>query len=117
MANTTIVRRDKTLAERLGSLDERILAKMKELLGDAYYPLVYVFWCFIIFIAILVIFKFAFMFSSPGENDGENGGSGGVSVPLLGIVIMALLVIFAIYYYFSYIFYYFYITLNYYLFI
>jgi len=102
VANTTIVRRDKTLAERLGSLDERILAKMKELLGNAYYPLVYVFWCFIIFIAILVIFKFAFMFSSPGENDGENGGSSGVSVPLLGIVIMALLVIFAIYYYFSY---------------
>jgi hypothetical protein len=103
VANTTIVRREKTSAEKLASLDDTILAKIKQLLGDSYYPLVYVFWCFIILIAILVIFKFAFMFSSPGENGGgEGGGEGGASIPLLGVVIMALIVIFAVYYYFSY---------------
>jgi hypothetical protein len=103
VANTTIVRRQKTTTEKLASLDDSILAKIKELLGDSYYPLVYVFWCVIILIAILLIFKFAFMFSSPGENGGgENGSEGGVSVPLLGVVIMSLIVIFAVYYYFSY---------------
>jgi hypothetical protein len=103
VANTTIVRRDKTTAEKLASLDDTILAKIKEILGDSYYPLVYVFWCFIILIAILLIFKFAFMFSSPSENGGGEGGDeGGINVPLLGVVIMSLIVIFAVYYYFSY---------------
>lgn len=108
VANTTIIRRDKTNAEKLASLDDSILAKIKSALGDYYYPLTYVFWGFIILFAILLIFKFAFMFTSPGEgsgggnNEGENGNGGGASVPLLGIVIMALIVIFAVYYYFSY---------------
>jgi hypothetical protein len=101
VANTTIVRREKTSAEKLASLDDTILAKIKEVLGDFYYPLIYIFWSFIIFIAILVIFKFAFMFSSPSEQS-NNGSEGGISVPLLGIVIMSLIVIFAVYYYFSY---------------
>jgi hypothetical protein len=105
-ANTTIVRRDKTTAEKLASLDDSILAKIKLALGDYYYPVIYVFWCFIILIAILMIFKFAFMFSSPSEssnnNQGDNGGSGGANVPLLGVVIMSLIVIFSVYYYFSY---------------
>lgn len=105
-ANTTIVRRDKTTAEKLASLDDNILAKIKLALGDYYYPVIYVFWCFIILIAILMIFKFAFMFSSPSEssnnNQGDNGGSGGANVPLLGVVIMSLIVIFSVYYYFSY---------------
>ncbi len=102
--NTTIIRRKKTTAEKLASLDETILAKMKSVFGDFYYPLVYVFWCFIIFIAIFVIFKFAFTVSSPGDegdSNGEGGGSG-VNIPLLGVVIMSLIIIFAVYYYFSY---------------
>lgn len=113
VANTTIVRRRRTAAEKLASLDDTILAKIKQLLGDFYYPVIYLFWSFMIFIAILVIFKFAFMFSSPsgdsGNGDsGSNGTTGGggtmsgVSIPLLGIVIMSLIVIFAVYYYISY---------------
>jgi heme/copper-type cytochrome/quinol oxidase subunit 2 len=101
VANTTIVRREKTSAEKLSSLDDTILAKIKQVLGDFYYPMIYIFWSFIIFIAILVIFKFAFLFSSPSEQS-NNGSEGGTSVPLLGIVIMSLIVIFAVYYYFSY---------------
>jgi hypothetical protein len=105
-ANTTIIQREKTFAEKWGSLDDDILAHIKKLLGDYYYPLVYVFWCFIILIALLMIFKFAFLFVSPGgggDNDNiteGNGNGGGVS--LLGIVIMSLIIIFAVYYYFSY---------------
>jgi len=105
-ANTTIIQREKTFAEKWGSLDDDILAQIKKLLGNYYYPAVYVFWCFIILIAVLMIFKFAFLFVSPGGggdsgnmSDG-NGNGGGVS--LLGIVIMVLIVIFAVYYYFSY---------------
>ena len=101
VANTTIIRREKTAAEKLSSLDETILAKFKLVLGDFYYPVTYVFWSFIIFIAIFVIFKFAFTFSSPSENS-ENNGEGSENIPLLGIVIMSLFVIFAVYYYFSY---------------
>ena len=101
VAKTTIVRREKTSAEKLSSLDDTILAKIKQVLGDFYYPMIYIFWSFIIFIAILVIFKFAFLFSSPSEQS-NNGSEGGTSVPLLGIVIMSLIVIFAVYYYFSY---------------
>ena len=106
-ANTTIIQREKTFAEKWGSLVDDILAHIKKLLGDYYYPLVYVFWCFIILIALLMIFKFAFLFVSPGgggDNDNNitegNGNGGGVS--LLGIVIMSLIIIFAVYYYFSY---------------
>ena len=105
-ANTTIIQRDKTMAEKWGNLDEDILAQIKTWLGNYYYPVVYVFWCFVILVAVLMIFKFAFMFVSPGggggggTSSGEDGESSGVS--LLGVVIMALVVIFAVYYYFSY---------------
>lgn len=101
-ANTTIIGRKKTAAEKLASIDDSILAKTKLMLGDYYYPLIYVFWCFIIFIAILVIFKFAFMFITPGEGSDAGDGNGGTNMSLLGVVIMSLIVIFAIYYYFSY---------------
>lgn len=107
-ANTTIIQREKTFAEKWASLDDDILAQIKKLLGDYYYPAVYVFWCFIILVAILMIFKFAFLFVSPGGGgdgggDGVGGGnSDGGGVSLLGVVIMALIVIFAVYYYFSY---------------
>lgn len=106
-ANTTIIQRDKTFAEKWGSLDDDILAQIKKLLGNYYYPAVYVFWCFIILVAVLMIFKFAFLFVSPGGggDNGNGGGEGnenGGGVSLLGIVIMVLIVIFAVYYYFSY---------------
>jgi len=115
-ANTTIIQRDKTMAEKWGNLDEDILAQIKTWLGNYYYPAVYVFWCFVILVAVLMIFKFAFMFVSPGGgggggNGGGGGGNGGgdgggdtdgSGVSLLGIVIMSLIVIFAVYYYFSY---------------
>ena len=108
VANTTIIQREKTFAEKWASLDDDILDKIKKLLGDYYYPAVYIFWCFIILVAILLIFKFAFMFVSPGGGgDCGSGGNGagnsdGGGVSLLGVVIMALIVIFAVYYYFSY---------------
>ena len=105
-ANTTIIQREKTFAEKWGSLDDEILAQIKKLLGNYYYPVVYVFWCFIILVALLMIFKFAFLFVSPGGggdngNISEGNGNGG-GVSLLGIVIMSLIIIFAVYYYFSY---------------
>jgi hypothetical protein len=105
-ANTTIIQREKTFAEKWASFDDDILAQIKKLLGDYYYPAVYVFWCFIILVAVLMVFKFAFLFVSPGGG-GDNGnaldgnGNGG-GVSLLGIVVMVLIVIFAVYYYFSY---------------
>lgn len=109
-ANTIIIQRDKTLAEKWASVDDDILGFVKKLLGDYYYPAVYAFWCFIILVALLLIFKFAFMFVTPGG--GGNGGNGGEEgaaadtsgngVSLIGIAIMALIVIFAVYYYFSY---------------
>ena len=104
-ANTTIISREKTFAEKWGSLDDDILAYIKKLLGDYYYPAVYVFWCFIILVAVLMIFKFAFLFVSPGgggDAGSSEGNSDGGGVSLLGIVIMVLIVIFAVYYYFSY---------------
>ena len=108
-ANTTIIQRDKTLAEKWASLDDDILAQVKSLLGDYYYPVVYVFWCFIILVAVLMIFKFAFLFVSPGGGGGGDSSSGysdpnrsGTNMSLLGIVLMVLIVIFAVYYYFSY---------------
>jgi hypothetical protein len=103
-ANTTIVSREKTMAEKWGSIDDDILAYMKKLLGDYYYPAVYAFWCFIILVAVLMIFKFAFLFVSPGGGGdaGNEGNADGGGVSLLGIVIMVLIVIFAVYYYFSY---------------
>ena len=110
-ANTTIIQRDKTLAEKWANLDEDILAQIKKLFGSYYYPAVYVFWCFVILVAVLMIFKFAFLFVSPGGSGGSGGGGGGGEgggegdsngVSLLGVVIMALIVIFAVYYYFSY---------------
>ena len=104
-ANTTIISRDKTFAEKWESLDDDILAYIKKLLGNYYYPAIYVFWCFIILIAVLMIFKFAFLFVSPGGGGDAGGGEGnsnGGGVSLLGIVIMVLIVIFAVYYYFSY---------------
>jgi len=104
-ANTTIIQREKTFAEKWGALDDDILAQIKKLLGDYYYPVVYVFWCFIILVALLMIFKFAFLFVSPGGGGGDNnteGNGNGGGVSLLGIVIMSLIIIFAVYYYFSY---------------
>ena len=109
-ANTTIIQRDKTLAEKWASLDDDILAQVKKILGDYYYPVVYVFWCFIILVAVLMVFKFAFLFVSPsggGGGGGDNGSGGdpnrsGTNMSLLGIVIMVLIIIFAVYYYFSY---------------
>jgi preprotein translocase subunit SecG len=110
-ASTTIIQRDKTLAEKWASLDDDILAQVKKILGDYYYPVVYVFWCFIILVAVLMVFKFAFLFISPGGGGGGgsgiDGGNGdpnrsGTNMSLLGIVIMVLIVIFAVYYYFSY---------------
>jgi len=105
--DATIIQRDKTFAEKWGSLDDDILAQIKKLLGNYYYPAVYVFWCFIILVAVLMIFKFAFLCVSPGGggDNGNGGGEGnenGGGVSLLGIVIMVLIVIFAVYYYFSY---------------
>lgn len=99
-ANTTIIQRDKTLAEKWASVDDDILGFIKKLLGNYYYPVVYVFWCFIILVALLLIFKFAFMFVTPGAEGGET--SNGTGVSLLGVAILALIVIFAVYYYFSY---------------
>jgi hypothetical protein len=114
-ANTIIVQRDKTLAEKWASVDDDVLGFVKKLLGDYYYPAVYAFWCFIILVALLLIFKFTFMFVTPGGGSGGNGngnggdaGEGGAAdassngVSLLGIAILALIVIFAVYYYFSY---------------
>ncbi len=109
VANTTIIQREKTFAEKWASLDDDILAGIKKLLGNYYYPAVYVFWCFIILVAILMIFKFAFLFVSPGgggsgsgDGGGGDGNGDGGGVSLLGVVIMSLIVIFAVYYYFSY---------------
>jgi hypothetical protein len=111
IANSTILQNKKTTLDHLDTLDDDILAKIKSVLGDYYYPAVYLFWGFIILIAILMIFKFSFMFITPSEGSGANNGSsspyasadgGGANVSLLGVVIMALIVIFAIYYYFSY---------------
>jgi hypothetical protein len=111
IANSTIFQNKKTTLDHLDTLDDDILAKIKSVLGDYYYPAVYLFWGFIILIAILMIFKFSFMFITPSEGSGANNGSsspyasadgGGANVSLLGVVIMALIVIFAIYYYFSY---------------
>lgn len=113
-ANTTIIQREKTMAEKWASLDDDILAVVKKTLGNYYYPAVYLFWCVIILFAVLMIFKFAFFFVSPGGGSGSGSGSGGdngsggdgdgdgVGVSLLGIAIMALIVIFAVYYYFTY---------------
>jgi hypothetical protein len=110
VANTTIIQREKTLAEKWASLDDDILASIKRLLGDYYYPAVYIFWCVVILFAVLMIFKFAFFFVTPGGGNGGggngdgggDGGNEGGGVSLLGVVIMALIVIFAVYYYFSY---------------
>jgi hypothetical protein len=105
VANTTIIQREKTFAEKWATLDEDILDVIKRILGVYYYPAVYVFWCFIILVAILTIFKFAFVFVSPGgggDNGDISGNGDGGGVSLLGVVIMALIVIFAVYYYFSY---------------
>ena len=106
VANTTIIQREKTLAEKWASLDDDILASIKKLLGDYYYPAVYIFWCVVILFAVLMIFKFAFFFVTPGGGNGGgddgNGGNEGAGVSLLGVVIMALIIIFAVYYYFSY---------------
>ena len=103
VATTTIIEKEKSISEFLGSLDDALLEQIKASLGDYYYPAVYVFWGFVIFIAILLIFKFAFSFVSPGGGGDINGnGDGGNGVPLFGIVILSLIVIFAVYYYFSY---------------
>lgn len=107
VATTTIIRRDKTNAEKVASLDDSILAKIKSLLGDYYYPITYVFWGFIILIAIMLIFKFTFMFATPDEGssnggEGEGNGGSGTYVSLLGICIISLFVIFGVYFYFSY---------------
>jgi hypothetical protein len=101
-ANTTIIQRDKTISEKLADLDDNILAQIKTWLGDYYYPAVYVFWCFVILIAILIIFKFAFFFVSPGSYDSDTGETSSGGMSLLGVVILSLIVIFAVYYYFMY---------------
>lgn len=105
VANTTIIQREKTMAEKWALLDDDILAFIKRVLGEYYYPAVYIFWCIVILFAVLMIFKFAFLFVTPGGGGGNgdgDGGNEGAGVSLLGIVIMALIVIFAVYYYFSY---------------
>lgn len=99
-ANTTIIQRDKTIAEKFADLDDNILAQIKTWLGGYYYPAVYIFWCFVILITILIIFKFAFFFVSPGSYDSETGETNGGGLSLLGVVILSLIVIFAVYYYF-----------------
>lgn len=116
VANTTIVQREKTVAEKWASLDDDMIAVVKRVLGEYYYPAVYIFWCVVILFAVLMIFKFAFFFVTPGggssgssgssgngsSGDGGDGGDEGGGVSLLGVVIMALIIIFAVYYYFSY---------------
>jgi len=102
VANTTIIQRDKTIAEKLADLDDNILAQIKLWLGEYYYPAVYVFWCFVILIAILIIFKFAFFFVSPGSYNSDTGETTSGGMSLLGVVILSLIVIFAVYYYFMY---------------
>jgi len=100
VANTTIIKREKTVAEKLSEIDNNILAQIKSWLGNYYYPAVYVFWCVVILFALLMIFKFAFMFITPsGSVDGESS-SGGVSI--FGVIILALIVIASVYYYFMY---------------
>jgi hypothetical protein len=105
-ANTTIIQRDKTFAEKWSSLDDDILAQIKKLLGNYYYPAVYVFWCFIILVAVLTIINIAIFFVSPSGSGGDvadsSSSNNGGGVSLLGIVIMSLIIIFAVYYYFSY---------------
>ena len=100
VANTTIIQRQKTLAEKLSELDNSILAQIKTWLGNYYYPAVYIFWCLVILFALLMIFKFAFFFITPSGDVNGNGGSGGVSI--FGVIILALIVICAVYYYFVY---------------
>lgn len=101
VANTTIIKREKTVAEKLSELDNNILAQIKARLGIYYYPAVYIFWCLVILFALLMIFKFAFFFITPSGGDGaESGSNGGVSI--FGVIILALIVIAAVYYYFVY---------------
>jgi uncharacterized membrane protein YgcG len=105
VANTTIVQREKTVAEKWASLDDDMIAVVKRVLGEYYYPAVYIFWCVVILFAVLMIFKFAFFFVTPGGGSSGSSGDGGDEgggVSLLGVVIMALIIIFAVYYYFSY---------------
>jgi hypothetical protein len=101
-ANTTIVQREKTFAEKWADLDEDILAQIKTVLGDYYYPAVYLFWCCMILLAILLIFKIAFLFVAPGSVDTGNGESSSSGISLLGVVILSLIVIFVVFYYFKY---------------
>lgn len=107
-ANTTIIQRESTFAEKWANLDEDILAQLKTWLGGYYYPAIYAFWALIVLISVLIIFKFAFYFVSPNRYNNGNSGvdivngetaAGGVS--LLGIVIVALIVIFIVVYYFK----------------
>lgn len=100
VANTTIIKREKTVAEKLSELDNTILAQIKAWLGDYYYPAVYIFWCLVILFALLMIFKFAFFFITPSGGDVNGNDSGGVSI--FGVIILALIVIAAVYYYFIY---------------
>lgn len=104
VANTTIIKRQKTVAEKLSELDNNILAQIKAWLGNYYYPAVYIFWCLVILFALLMIFKFAFFFITPSGGNGGNftdsGSNGGVSI--FGVIILALIVIAAVYYYFVY---------------
>lgn len=101
VANTTIIKREKTVAEKLSELDNTILAQIKTWLGNYYYPAVYIFWCLVILFALLMIFKFAFFFITPSGDVNGNGDSGG-GVSIFGVIILALIVISAVYYYFIY---------------
>ena len=75
------------ISKKLSEIDNNILAKIKNWLGNYYYPAVYVFWCIVILFALLMIFKFAFMFITPsGSVDGESS-SGGRSI--FGVIILA----------------------------
>lgn len=118
VANTTIIKREKTVAEKLAEIDDNILAKIKNWLGNYYYPAVYVFWCLVILFALLMIFKFAFFFITPSgsssrssgddvnysrsssSRSSDDGNSDGISI--FGVIILALIVIFSVYYYFMY---------------
>jgi len=102
VANTTIIKREKTVAEKLAEIDDNILAKIKNAFGKYYYIAVYIFWALVILFALLMIFKFAFFFITPSgsSNIDEEGGSNYKS--FFGVSVLAIIVILCIYYYFAY---------------
>jgi hypothetical protein len=102
VANTTIIKREKTVAEKLAEIDDNILAKIKNAFGKYYYIAVYIFWALVILFALLMIFKFAFFFITPSgsSNIDEEGGSNYKS--FFGVSVLAIIIILCIYYYLAY---------------